>query len=194
MDKETFVYADLNGTPRPVGRLFTHLRRNRESATFEYDESWLADDERFALETALQLGPGPFHTATDRALFGAIGDSAPDRWGRMLMRRAARRRATVAGDTPRTLYEIDYLLLVNDEARQGALRFTDRPGGPFLAPQDQTPVPPLIELPRLLSAAERVIDENEDDEDLRLIFAPGSSVRSRPSTFPPCGGGSSSAC
>jgi serine/threonine-protein kinase HipA len=176
MDRETFVHADLDGTPCLVGRLFTHVRGGRESATFEYDDGWLAADERFALEPALKLGPGPFHTATDRALFGAIGDSAPDRWGRMLMRRAARRRATVARDAPRTLYEIDYLLLVNDEARQGALRFAERPGGLFLAPQEHTPVPPLIELPRLLSATERVIDESEDDEDLRLILAPGSSL------------------
>ena len=176
MDREAYVYADLGGAPRLVGRLFTHIRKGRESAAFEYDDSWLAHDERFALEPALKLGPGPFHTATDRSMFGAIGDSAPDRWGRTLMRRVARRRAAAAGDAPRTLYEIDYLLLVNDEARQGALRFADQPDGPFLAPQDQTPVPPLIELPRLLSAAERVIDESEDDEDLRLLFAPGSSL------------------
>ena len=179
MDTETYVCADLDGAPRLVGRLFTHVRKGRESAACEYDDSWLAHDERFALEPALKLWPGPFHTATDRAMFGAIGDSAPDRWGRMLMRRAARRRAAAAGDAPRTLYEIDYLLLVNDEARQGALRFTDQPGGPFLAPQDHTPVPPLIELPRLLSAAERVIDDREDDEDLRLLFAPGSSLGGR---------------
>ena len=33
---------------------------------------------------------------------------------------------------PRTLQEIDFLLLVDDEARQGALRFAEREGGPFL--------------------------------------------------------------
>ena len=37
-------------------------------------------------------------------------------------------------------------------------------------------MPPLIDLPRLLSAAEHIVDKNEDDEDLRLIFAPGSSL------------------
>jgi len=49
------------------------------------------------------------------------------------MRRAERRRADRAGRTSRTLQEIDYLLMVNDEARQGALRFAAREGGPFLA-------------------------------------------------------------
>lgn len=176
MQRETFVHADLGGEPQLVGRLYTHVRRGRETATFEYDQTWLDHDERYALEPALQLGPGPFHAGADKPLFGAIGDSAPDRWGRVLMRRSERRRAAAAGDAPRTLLEIDYLLLVNDEARMGALRFADQPGGPFLAPPGNRPVPPLVDLPRLLSAAERVVADNEDDEDLRLLLAPGSSL------------------
>ena len=77
---------------------------------------------RFSLEPALTLGPGPFHSG-DRRLFGAIGDSAPGSWGRILIGRAERRRAGREGKTARTLREIDYLLMVDDEARQGALRF-----------------------------------------------------------------------
>jgi serine/threonine-protein kinase HipA len=176
IDREVLVYADLHGSPRLAGRLWAHLRRGKESATFEYDKAWLSSAERYALEPALQLGGGAFHTTTDRALFGAIGDSAPDRWGRMLMRRAERRRAAAAREAPRTLYEIDFLLMVNDEARQGALRFASQPDGPFLATTQHTSIPPLVELPRLLSAAQRVIDEDEDDEDLKLLFAPGSSL------------------
>jgi serine/threonine-protein kinase HipA len=152
------------------------MRKGRDSATFEYDEDWLGRYDRFALEPALQLGPGPFHTSADKPIFGAIGDSAPDRWGRVLMRRAERRRAQRAGETPRTLREIDYLLMVNDEARQGALRFAREAGGPFLAADDVTPIPPLVELPRLLSAAENVVSDSDSDEDLRLLLAPGSSL------------------
>jgi serine/threonine-protein kinase HipA len=176
MNSEIFVYVDLDGTPLLVGRLWSHMRRRRESATFEYDEAWLQHAERFALEPALQLGPGPFHTVPDRALFGAIGDSTPDRWGRVLMRRAERRRAQQAGEAPRTLREIDYLLMVDDEARQGALRFAGTEGGSFLAEHDTVRIPPLVELPRLLAATEHVIDEVEDDEDLRLLLGPGSSL------------------
>ena len=80
-------------------------------------------------------------------MFGAIGDSAPDRWGRALMRRMERRRAEREGTAPRTLQEIDFLLLVDDEARQGALRFAEKEGGPVPArggrqahpPADRTP-------------------------------------------------------
>ena len=176
MDREVLVYVDLQGKPHLVGRLWARMRKERESATFEYDKSWLAHPERFSLEPALKLGPGPFYTPSGQPLFGAIGDSAPDRWGRVLMRRAERRRAEREGQTPRTVREIDYLLLVDDEARQGALRFAEREGGPFLADQAPTKIPPLIELPRLLSAAEHVVDDKDSDEDLRLLLAPGSSL------------------
>ena len=176
MDRNVLVYVDLQGTAHLVGRLWARIRKDRESTTFEYDKGWLAHVERFSLEPALKLGPGPFHAPSAKPLFGAIGDSAPDRWGRVLMRRAERRRAEREGQTPRTVREIDYLLLVDDEARQGALRFAETEGGPFLADQVAGRIPPLVELPRLLSAAEHVMDNSDSDEDLRLLLAPGSSL------------------
>ncbi len=133
MDTEVLVYVDIGGHPRLAGCLWARVRKGRESASFEYDPGWLAYAERFSLEPALMLGPGRFHTPSGKPLFGAIGDSAPDRWGRVLMRRAERRRAERAGETPRTLMEIDYLLRVNDESRHSVLRFAKNEGGPFLA-------------------------------------------------------------
>jgi serine/threonine-protein kinase HipA len=176
MDRAVLVYVELDGVPHLVGRLWTRARRNQEGATFEYDRGWLQHAARFSLEPALTLGPGPFHTPADMPMFGAIGDSAPDRWGRALMRRMERRRAEREGGTPRALQEIDYLLLVDDEARQGALRFAAREGGPFLREESVTRIPPLVDLPKLLSAAERVTEGTDTDEDLRLLLAPGSSL------------------
>ncbi len=176
METEVLVYVDIAGTPRLAGRLWARVRKAKESATFEYDPGWLDDENRFSLEPALTLGPGPFHTPSGKPLFGTLGDSAPDRWGRVLMRRAERRRAERAGEMPRTLMEIDYLLMVDDEARQGALRFAREEDGPFLAKHDVARIPPLIDLPRLLSAAEHVVGDTDSDEDLRLLLAPGSSL------------------
>lgn len=175
-----FVHLELDGVAHPVGRLWVSVGKGRESATFEYDATWLSAKERFALEPALTLGPGPFHTIGSRALFGALGDSAPDRWGRTLIARAERRRANAERRAPRALREIDYLLGVTDEVRQGALRFTLGERGPFVAqavtPGEGTSVPPLMKLPKLLAAAEHVLDGDESDADLRLLLAPGSSL------------------
>ena len=92
------------------------------------------------------------------------------------MRRVERGRAEREGGVPRALQEIDFLLLVDDEARQGALRFAEKEGGPFLREQVGKRIPPLIELPKLLSAAEHVMEAKDTDEELRLLFAPGSSL------------------
>jgi serine/threonine-protein kinase HipA len=92
------------------------------------------------------------------------------------MRRMERRRAEGTGQAPRALQEIEFLLLVDDEARQGALRFAEQEGGPFLREEGAKRVPALVELPKLLSAAEHVMEDKDTEEDLRLLFAPGSSL------------------
>jgi serine/threonine-protein kinase HipA len=176
MTKKVCVYIDLNESPLLVGKLWAHTRNGRESATFEYDNQWLNFSERFSLEPALPLGKGPHHTSGEKVLFGAIGDSAPDRWGRVLMRRAERLAAEREKRTPRSLMEIDYLLMVNDQARQGALRFSLEEGGTFLADDNHRKIPPLVELPKLLNACERVTDDSATEEDLKLLLAPGSSL------------------
>jgi serine/threonine-protein kinase HipA len=175
-DRELLVYVDLAGATQLVGRLWARRVRNRDSASFEYDTHWLANPARFALEPALVLGGGPQHTPQGCSLFGAFGDSAPDRWGRNLIQRAERRRAQAEGRAPHSLGEVDYLLGVSDIPRQGALRFKEAPDGPFLASGEGTNVPPLIRLGELLNAAMRVTADGDDDNDLRLLLAPGSSL------------------
>lgn len=170
------VSIQLGKDTLPVGILWCHQRGARQSASFEYDPNWLKHPEKFALDPALQLTEGAFHTAANQILFGAIGDSAPDRWGRVLMRRAKSARAKAAGDSARTLLEADYLLGVNDQARQGALRFSLEAEGPYLATKDKNSIPPLVDLPRLLSATERYLNDDETPEDLKILLAPGSSL------------------
>lgn len=174
--KKIYAYISLDGEDVLVGKLWCHYRGGRESASFEYSSSWIKHPERFALEPALSLTTGSFHTQADQSLFGAIGDSAPDRWGRVLMRRAESAKAKQTNETSRSLGEADYLLGVNDQARQGALRFSLECDGEFLSPKEAQSIPPLISLPELLSASERFIDDDESAQDLKLLLAPGSSL------------------
>ncbi len=175
MNKEVYVYVDLRGTPILVGHLWSRVRNGRESTSFQYDDQWLNSHDRFPLEPALMLGQEPHHAPPEKALFGALGDSAPDRWGRMLIRRAERHNAEQEGRTPRSLFEIDYLLLINDETRAGALRFKEQENGPFLS-SGRVRVPPLVKLPKLLAATENFETDEETDADLKLLLVPGSSL------------------
>jgi serine/threonine-protein kinase HipA len=175
--KEVIVSISLGGENIRVGKLWFHIRGTRESASFEYDEKWLGHPEKFALEPSLKLTQGAFHTRDRMHIFGAIGDSAPDRWGRVLMRRAETARAKSANTVSKTLLEMDYLLGVNDEARQGALRFSVEPRDTvFLNVKDKMAIPALLYLPKLLSATEHFIADDESAEDLKLLLAPGSSL------------------
>jgi serine/threonine-protein kinase HipA len=176
MGNEIHVYIDLNGIPILVGHLWIHSKQTRQSLSFEYDRAWLKMPNRFSLDPALQLTEGAFHASVDKPLFGAIEDSAPDRWGRLLLRRAERKLAAKEKRHPRTLTEIDFLLLINDETRQGSLRFKADQDSFFLTTYEQNSIPPLLSLGKLLSASNRISQDSETEEDLRLILAPGSSL------------------
>lgn len=169
------VHINFAPGPKRVGTLHRRARRGGEAMSFEYHLAWLEDAARFSLEPALSLGRGAFIPADGSAIFGSIGDSAPDTWGRRLMQRAERRRADREGRSVRTLQELDYLLGVSDISRVGALRFRNVGEEIFQSPTS-VGVPGVVELGRLLQVTERVLRDEETDEDLNVIFAPGSSL------------------
>ncbi|MFM9844270.1 MAG: HipA N-terminal domain-containing protein [Dongiaceae bacterium] len=144
MEHELLVFMDLGRETVSVGRLWARTRGAKETAFFEYDPSWLARRDAFGLDPVLPPARGQFHT--DRPLFNAFTDPAPDRWGQTLLRRNERRRAHAEGRQPRTLLAVDFLILVDDETRLGALRFKDAGGGDFLTSTGKR-VPPVVDLP-----------------------------------------------
>ena len=175
MTPDIEVFIDFAAGLRRVGTLRGYVRRGHATATFEYQEDWLGAREGFSLEPALTLTAGTFASGADRSLLGSIGDSAPDTWGRQLMQRAERRRAAQEGRTVRTLSELDYLLGVSDLSRLGALRLRRVGEQQFQAPITSG-IPGLLALGQLLQVTQRLARDEESDDDLRLIFAPGSSL------------------
>jgi serine/threonine-protein kinase HipA len=174
MNSQEFpVFIDIEEQTHFVGRLWSYFRNGRETASFEYDKSWLINPLRFSLEPALALYEGKFHT--EKSLFGSIGDSAPDRWGRILMKRFEAEKSKMTHQKPCQLNEIDYLMLVDDKLRQGSLRFKRANGEEFLSSGVKT-IPLLTDLSKLLAASHHVLENNEMSEELRLLLAPGSSL------------------
>lgn len=169
------VHHSLDGGNRLVGHARINRARGKETVHFEYSDAWLKDAERFALEPILPLTRGGFQPPAGQVIHGSLGDSAPDTWGRRLMQRAERRKAELEERAVRTLMESDYLLGVADETRLGALRFRRADEDEFLARTDAG-VPTLVKLGALLESSERILRDEETDEDLQLIFAPGSSL------------------
>lgn len=175
-DVLTYVYVNYKGQDIPVGRLWSYFNNGRESASFKYDESWLKNPENFELEPYLPLTEGTFHTDTKKSIFASFSDCSPDSWGRLLIKQNEEKRAEKEKRARRQLNQIDYLLAVYDFSRHGALRFKQTPDGDFLSAKDNKAIPPLVELPKLLTASEKVLDDDASYNDIRELLAPGSSL------------------
>ncbi len=70
-----------------MGILSVSESRGKEIFSFEYDDSWLESRERVLLDPGLQFYSGPQYVYDEKPNFGLFTDSAPDRWGRMLIKR-----------------------------------------------------------------------------------------------------------
>ena len=145
MTEHIEVYLGSGDALTLVGTAIFVARGGRVSTTFTYAPRYLASPSAYAIDPALPLTAGAHHV---RDLPGAFGDSAPDRWGRNLI------KARLQAESSREILEYDYLLGVGDLSRQGALRFRRQTGQDFLSADHA--VPRLVDLPRLLRASDNV--------------------------------------
>ncbi len=167
--------------PIPMGVLHSEVLRGKEVFSFENDSEWLKHKEFRALDPDLAQFAGKQYLPADKSNFGLFLDSAPDRWGRMLMRRREAIEARRQGRLPRVLTEADYLLGVYDGNRMGALRFKASPDGAFLDDRRELATPPWASI-RDLEYASLQLEREELQEDaeyarwLDMLIAPGSSL------------------
>lgn len=94
------------GTPTKLGRLYVDQARGSEQYAFEYDETWMITS-RFAyvLDPDLSLYKGRQYPI-DKNTFGIFADSAPDRWGRLLMQRREKFIADKEGRKPKNFWTV----------------------------------------------------------------------------------------
>jgi serine/threonine-protein kinase HipA len=182
--RQLYVYADWQGLaqgPQLMGTLSAVPVRGKEVFSFAYAPQWLALPQAQALDPALQLFAGPQYLPEDQPNFGLFLDSAPDRWGRLLMRRREAALARQQERRERPLLESDYLLGVFDGHRMGGLRFKTDPAGPFLDDNRAMAAPPWTSLRELEYASLQLerADAPQDPDYLKWLFmlvAPGSSL------------------
>lgn len=173
--------ALLCPAPTLVGTLARSRARGHEVVRFRYASEWIAAGRRaFAIDPDLPLTPGDFHASGGRMLHGVFRDSAPDRWGRVLMERREADEARREQRRPRRLSDWDFLVGVSDAARMGGLRLRDPNDVRWI--DDRAPgIPPATRLRELEAAARAVDEEGAQDrpdysEWLRMLVVPGSSL------------------
>jgi serine/threonine-protein kinase HipA len=181
--KQIFVFADwieLGGV-KFMGILQAEQVRGKEVFSFSYDKEWLQSAPALLLDPDLGLFTGPQYNRDEKPNFGLFTDSAPDRWGRVLMERREALAARQEGRRARALMESDYLMGVYDRYRMGAIRFKLDKGGPFLDDNSTMAAPPMTSLRTLEEASLQLENENTLKDSviakwLNLLISPGSSL------------------
>ena len=157
--------------PRPMAEAYFSTRAGRLLSTVvTYDADYVADPAAFPVSPTLPLFTGGQHAD---GLPGFLSDCAPDRWGRNLITQRHRTLARAEGRTVSTLTDVDFLVGVSDLTRQGAVRLSTEPNGPYLS--TGTDVPALVDLPRLLHAADAV-SSGDDFAAIKVLLDAGSGA------------------
>ena len=149
---ECFVYIVLPGETEFVTAGRFRVEEMRDGAAlgrFVYGRSYLERDDAVELDPVeLRLAEREYETARMSGFFGAIRDSMPDYWGRLVIERNRGRTG---------LDEFDYLMEGPDD-RAGALGF-----GPGVeAPPPRRRFNRTLELDRLQAAADAIVADDPE--------------------------------
>ncbi|MCH8813029.1 MAG: type II toxin-antitoxin system HipA family toxin [Gemmatimonadetes bacterium] len=174
----TFVFVQLPTTRETVicGRYELQEVGDGLMGRFVYGRSYLDRSNAVAIDPVnLPLRDTEFTTTKVEGMFGALRDTAPDAWGRMVIDRRNRGRA---------LNELGYLL-GSSNVRVGALSYGSGQEVPAL---DYSSVHSLEDLEAASNAADALQGEIEGEEhpllaDLDRVLAPSSAMGgARPKT------------
>lgn len=166
------VHVEIDGEPVLAGTSTFRYRGATTSTEFTYARDYLRRPGAYSLDPALPLDGSRVFVEN---LPGAFADSAPDWWGRNLITNKLRLQASVSGEPPPLVTEVDFLVGVSDRTRQGSLRFRE-PGGQFLDPDSS--VPKVVDLADLVEASDHVAagGVSEGTSALKLLLAAGSAT------------------
>jgi len=182
-DRETYnVYLEAEelGIQEQVGVLHRNLRKEDLPASFQYVPSWEKHPGKFMLDPRLDIHSGEQYPDAGAPGFGIFLDSAPDRWGRMLMERLEAAEADREDRPMKILREVDFLLGVHDITRMGALRFRKVNGVNFLDDREKA-APPVTSLGELAEISRKLEEPGveklpEYERWLAMLIAPGTSL------------------
>lgn len=157
------VWERSNGACRSAGEMVCESDdAGRARCAFRYDGEYLERPDAYALDpVTLLLKSGSFATEQS-GIFGVFEDSLPDDWGRNLLIRKHR--------IPRREQNLPNLLLALGGTGLGALSYTDQATVPLPAPDVSA-----IQLASLVDAAEKFERGEDQDSDIAILLAAGSS-------------------
>jgi serine/threonine-protein kinase HipA len=158
-----FIYLPGEIVAVPAG-IFTH-DRDAGIGSFAYGRRYLERKKALPVDpAALPLGLPPPDVLTNKGLYGAFRDAAPDYWGRLVI--AADKKLP-----PEALSETDFLLEAN-ATRVGNLDFRILPDDP----EPGLEPPQFNRMEEVLEAADRIESGKDISPHLLRLLRQGTSV------------------
>lgn len=169
------------GPATTIGVLQCDKRGTSEIISFEYHPDYLASRHAIAIDPQLPLLPGPHYPVRGHELFGVFRDTAPDRWGRMLMERREALEAHDTGHKIQHLGEWAFLAGVSDFTRMGALRLRRTEPPHTFVDDRELSAPPATRLRKLQAVARELSRDDAEQRPgyarwLTQLIAPGTSL------------------
>lgn len=163
MAKKYFLYFDKND--KSFGYLYFEIKKGKEIFSFEFDDEFLKDNHlNFFIDPDLYLIRGRQYPSKD--VFGFMEDMFPDRRGRSLIKNK------ILNEENRTALNIDFLTLINDETRTGAIRIKEND---LFIGKENSEIPQIKDLKDLENAS-FCYEDKKDDKSLKILLSPGSSL------------------
>lgn len=173
-NKKIQVYMNEGDKDILMGYLYIDNVRGKEMQSFEYTDEWLSEDKRkIFIDPNIEFYKGRQWMNEDKNLFPIFTDSAPDRWGKVLLNRQENYNSKIEKRKSKTLMDSDYLLGVSDYLRMGAIRYKLDGEDDFLSKEND--IPPIKNL-RELENASLSLENEENIEKYKLLLDPGSSL------------------
>lgn len=163
MTKTIYVYF-LN-EDKPIGIVYLDDIKGKEIYSFSYTDYAIENNlYNVLLDDEILFVRGRQYKNDSSTPYHFLLDSAPDRWGKNLIKRALGKK---------NISFSDFLINVSDYSRMGALRYKTNIDGPFeLQAQN---VPPYKFLRELENVAYNY-DEFIEDDEWKALLSPGSSL------------------
>ena len=146
-----------------VGTLEVFEIRGGEHYRFQYSDEWIRNPFKFSIDPSLDLSIGVPYSSS--RLWGAFQDISPDRWGRLLQKRAHGAYISESG----------FMLGVSDTMRMGALRIsTAENPGEYLSSHRN--IPKFVMIETLMDAIRNVENKIDTPEDIKTLLYPAGSL------------------
>ena len=175
--REFLVVAGWLKPEMKIGICEIESARGRETISFRYDEEWLKKHPNLVIDPDIISMEVRQYPPEGKQCFGFLSDTAPDRGGRMLMKRRESADAVDEKRPVRTLMESDYILGVHDAGRIGGLRFMSTNDNNYYSDRDTLAAPPMEKLRELESAVSKLeLGEGDMRKWLKNLLDPGSSL------------------